>query len=236
MMYPTTAAVRQDCTRGVLLPSSCLVPVICGVGKISDTKRVDLKVRIDWCIITIKNIPILPLELAGAVDMLWTCGRNGSTQQNYGVWWGDKWHAPIKAITYYNSSHTRTELQAAADARGLDCCWAAGSYRGALCQNREMYVYPSSSRKTRFASQSYVRTRGSGVQKPNPRGCCGNPGICLKCAQGQNSLKGLPRATHCTDRAQTSGNVTPTVELCPPHPTFRTKVRARRDVPEEKTK
>ena len=70
------------------------------------------------------------------------------------------------------------------------------------------------------------------MQKPNPRGCCGNPGICLKCAQGQKSLKGLPRATRCTDRAQISGNVSLTVELCPPHRTFGTKVRARRDVPE----
>ena len=74
------------------------------------------------------------------------------------------------------------------------------------------------------------------MQKPNPRGCFGNPGICLKCAQGQKSLKGLPRAAHSTDRAQTSSNVSPTVELCPPHPTFGTKVRARRDVPEGKTK
>ena len=46
----------------------------------------------------------------------------------------------MKAISYYNSSHTRRELQAAA-AMGLDCCWAAGSWRGALCNNREMYVY-----------------------------------------------------------------------------------------------
>ena len=68
------------------------------------------------------------------------------------------------------------------------------------------------------------------MQKPSPRECCGNPGIYLLCAQGHKSLKGLPRATHCTDRAQTSGNVSPTVELCPPHPTFGTKVRARRDV------
>ena len=52
----------------------------------------------------------------------------------------------------------------------------------------------------------------------------------------KKSLKGLPRATHCKDRAQTSGNVTPTVELCPSHPTFGTKVRARRGVPEEKKK
>ena len=72
------------------------------------------------------------------------------------------------------------------------------------------------------------------MHKPNPWGCCENPGICLTCTQGQKSLKGLPRATHCTGHAQTSGNVTPTVELCPPYPTFRTKVRAQRDVPEEK--
>ena len=75
-----------------------------------------------------------------------------------------------------------------------------------------------------------------GCRNPTPRGYCGNPGICFKCAQGQKSLKGLPRATHCTDLAQTSGNVSPTVELCPPHPTFRTKVRARRDAPEGKKK
>ena len=59
---------------------------------------------------------------------LWTCYGNAhaaAAQQKYGVWWGDKGHAPIKAITYYNGSHTRIELQAAA--RGLDCCWAAGS-------------------------------------------------------------------------------------------------------------
>ena len=72
------------------------------------------------------------------------------------------------------------------------------------------------------------------MRKHHPRGCCGNPGICLIHARGPKSLKGSPRATHFTDRAQTSGNVTPTAELCPPHPTFRTKVRARRDVSEKK--
>ena len=70
-----------------------------------------------------------------------------------------------------------------------------------------------------------------GMRKHHPRGCCGNPGIWLKYAQGQKSSKGLPRATHCTDRAQTSGNVTPRTELCPPPLMFRIKVRARRDVP-----
>ena len=77
-----------------------------------------------------------------------------------------------------------------------------------------------------------------GMREHHPRGCCGNPGICLTCAQDQKSSKGLPRATHCTDRAQTSGNVTPTVELCPSLLTIRTKVnvRARRDVHEKERK
>ena len=72
------------------------------------------------------------------------------------------------------------------------------------------------------------------MQKPNLQGCFGNPGIFLNCAPGQKCLKGLPRATHSTYRGQNSGNVTPTVDLCPPHPPFRTKVRARRDVPKKK--
>ena len=82
-------------------------------------------------------------------------------------------------------------------------------------------------------SKSYVRTWGQGMWKPQPRGCCGNPWIFLIRAQGQKSSKGLPRATHCTDHAQTSGNVTPTVESCPPHLTFRITVRARRGAPEK---
>ena len=84
--------------------------------------------------------------------------------------------------------------------------------------------------------RAYIYMGIGDAETQTPRGCCGNPGICLKCAQGQKSSKGLPRATHCTDRAQTSGNVSPTVELCAPHPTFGTKVRARRDVTEEKEK
>ena len=43
MMYPTTVAVRQGCS--VVLSSCCLVPVICGVGKISDTKHYAWYVR-----------------------------------------------------------------------------------------------------------------------------------------------------------------------------------------------
>ena len=52
--------------------------------------------------------------------------------------------------------------------------------------------------------------------------------------KGQTSLKGLPRATHSTDRAQTSGNVTPRVELCSPSLTFRIKVRAREMCPKKR--
>ena len=78
--------------------------------------------------------------------------------------------------------------------------------------------------------RAYTGIGDAETQSPE---CCGNPAICHKCAQGQKSSKGLPRTTHCTDRAQISGIVTSTVELCPLHPTFRTKVQARRDVPEE---
>ena len=46
--------------------------------------------------------------------------------------------APITVITYYNSSHTRVVLHAAAG--GLDCCWAAGSWRGALWKSKEICV------------------------------------------------------------------------------------------------
>ena len=96
-------------------------------------------------------------------------------------------------------------------------------------------MYPPREQKSRVCIQilrAYAGIRDAETQ--SPRGCCGHPGICLKCAQGQKSLNGLPRATRCTDRAQTSSNVSPTVELCPPHSTFETKVRTRRDTPEGK--
>ena len=50
MTYPTTAAVRQGCTRSVVLSSHCLVTVICSEGKTSDTKHVDVNVRMGWYI------------------------------------------------------------------------------------------------------------------------------------------------------------------------------------------
>ena len=68
-------------------------------------------------------------------------------------------------ISYYNTSHTRMELQAAAAARGLDCSWAAGSWRGALCKKREMYVYPQAEKPALHP----ILTCGHG-----DRGC-GNP-------------------------------------------------------------
>ena len=61
-------------------------------------------------------------------------------------------------------------------------------------------------------------------------------GFASSMPKAKKKIKRLPRATHCTDRAQTSGNVTTTVTLCPPHLTFRVKVRARRRVPEKEKK
>ena len=70
------------------------------------------------------------------MDMQLRCVRSDSTpERERQVWWGDKCHTPIKAISYYNSSHTRIELQAAA-ARGMDCCWAAGSCSVVLCAKK----------------------------------------------------------------------------------------------------
>ena len=46
MVNPTpTAAVRQGCTLSLVLSSCCLVPLMCGVGKISDTNHVGVNVR-----------------------------------------------------------------------------------------------------------------------------------------------------------------------------------------------
>ena len=59
---------------------------------------------------------------------LWACcgdAHEAAAQRNYGVWWGQMARSD-KKISFYNSSHTRIELQAA-DARGLDRCCAAGS-------------------------------------------------------------------------------------------------------------
>ena len=70
-------------------------------------------------------------------------------------------------ISYYNSSHTRIKLKAAA-ARGLDCCRAAGSYRGALCKKRERNVYPLRAEKPGL-HQNLTYVRGDrGCRNPIP--------------------------------------------------------------------
>ena len=125
MIYPIVAAVGQSCTLSIVLSSCRLVPVICGMGSISDTQHVDLNVRIGWYIHFNHKGSCITAQIG---VNLWTrYGREhaAATQQNYGVWWGDKRYAPIKAVSY-SSSHTGVDLQAAA-ARRLDCCWAAGS-------------------------------------------------------------------------------------------------------------
>ena len=80
---------------------------------------------------------------------------------------------------------------------------------------------------------TYVRW-DRGCRSPIPGDVSETRGFALSVPKAKKRLKGLPCATHST--AQTSSNVSPTVELCPPHPTFGTKVRARRDAPEGKKK
>ena len=107
-----------------------MAPVICDVGKISDTKHFrwyvrkntasgDINVRMGWYINYYKRF----LYYRPNWRDLWTCyghAHAAATQQKYGIWWGDKWHAPMKAISYHNTSHARIELQAAA-VWGLGC-------------------------------------------------------------------------------------------------------------------
>ena len=132
-------------------------------------------------------------------------------------------------ISYYNGSYTRIELQAAA--RGLDAgrqdrsvvLWAK---RG----KETCTLYEQKSPVSIQILSAYTAIGDAETQSP---GMLRKPGdLPQVCPRPKTFLTGLPRATHGTDRAQTSGNVSPTVELCPPHPTFRTKVRARRDVTE----
>ena len=88
-MYPTAAAVRQGCTRSVLLSSCCLVPVICRVGKISDTKHVDVNVRMGWYISYYQKGSYITAQVGAiyghAMDMLWTCACSGSTSEMWGM-------------------------------------------------------------------------------------------------------------------------------------------------------
>ena len=66
------------------------------------------------------------LNFTPACHLTLTEAAVAAAARGSGVSAGRASQAPIKAISYYNSSHTPRELQAAA-ARGLDCCWAAGS-------------------------------------------------------------------------------------------------------------
>ena len=74
-----------------------------------------------------------------------------------------------KKISYYNSSHTRIQLQAAA-ARGLDCCWAAGLAWCSVQKEGKKRV-PSTSVCIRVL-RTYTGMGDAETQ------CCGNPGIC----------------------------------------------------------
>ena len=98
-----------------------------------------------------------------------------------------------------------------------------------------MYVYPLRAEKTGLHPNLTCVHGGRGSETQSA-GMLRKPGDLSSVCARPKSLKGLPRATHCTYRAQTSGIVTSTVELCPPHPTFRKKVRTRRDMPEEEIK
>ena len=122
-----------------------------------------------------------------------------------------------------------------------------------------MYVYPLRAEKPGLhPNLTCVHgDRGCGnpipreMRKPNPRrdgetqslGECGNTtpadvaetrGFALSMPKAKKVLNAC-HGRHCANRAQTSSNVTPTVDFCPPHLTFRIKVRVRRGVP-KKTK
>ena len=97
-------------------------------------------------------------------------------------------------------------------------------------------VYPLRAEKCGLHQDLTCVYGDRGCKNPNPGDVAETRGFAISVPKAKKSLKGLTRATHCTDRAQTSGNVSPAVELCPPYHTFGTKVRARRDVPKRKKK
>ena len=140
--------------------------------------------------------------------------------------------APIKAINYHNSSHTRIELQAAA-ARGLDCCWAAGSERGALCKNREMYVYPLRAEKPGLHPNITCVHGDRGRRNPIPGDVAETRGFDSSVPKAKKVLKAC-HATHCTDRDQTSGIVTSTVEFAHPIRRFGQRCEHEEKCPNKK--
>ena len=114
MVLPTAAAVRQSCSV-----------VLSWYGTISYKKHTNMnkyKERLSTNVIFKRSLHFMPAcHLTEAAE-----GAEAAAVRGSRVEAGRASQAPIKVITYYNSSHTRKELQAAA-ARGLDCCWAAGS-------------------------------------------------------------------------------------------------------------
>ena len=89
-MYPTTAAVRQGCTRSVVIRHKTIP--LWNVRK--NTASLDVNVRMGLYINYHQKVFILPTKLARSMDTQWRCARSGSTPD--GVWWGDKGHARIK--------------------------------------------------------------------------------------------------------------------------------------------
>ena len=90
-------------------------------------------------------------------------------------------------ISYYNSSHTRIELQAAA--RGLDCCWAAGSDRGALCKNRERNVHPLQAEKPGFHPNLTCVHGDRGCRNPIPGDVTETRGFALSVPKAKKVCK-----------------------------------------------
>ena len=137
--------------------------------------------------------------------------------------------------SYYNSSHTHAHRVVGC------CCWGAGLLLGgrivAWCPvQEEGNLRVPSSRKPGLNPIITCVHGDRGCGNPIPGDVVETWGFALSVPKAKKVLKGLPRATHCTGRAQTSGNVTAWVELCPPHLTIRVKVRARRGLPEEEKK
>ena len=83
---------------------------------------------------------------------------------------------------YYNYRHTGIELQATA-ARGLDCCcWGGRIVAWCSVQKEGKKGDPLLEQKSLVCIliRAFAGIRDAETQ--SQRGCCGNSGICLKCA------------------------------------------------------
>ena len=150
-MYPTTAAVRQGCTRSVVLSSCGLVPVICGVSKISDPYYFPSVMYVKTlCLFGRKCKDGFVFRLRSEMLLYyrpnwrdpWTCNgdaHEAAAQRKYGVWWGGKWHAPIKESV----STTATTRAWSCRLLMLGGWTAAGRQdRSVVLCTRERNVYP----------------------------------------------------------------------------------------------